>query len=51
MFLVELENGDQIYLKSFESSKISQFLDFVNENNLVDDGGHIHATGGGSYKY
>lgn len=46
---VELENGDQIYLKSFESSKIDEFIEFVKENNLVDT--TIHATGGGAYKY
>lgn len=28
-FAVELENGDQIYLKSFESSKIDEFIEFV----------------------
>lgn len=48
---VELANGDEIFLRSFPSTKIHEFLDFVNENNLVDNGGHIHATGGGSYKY
>jgi pantothenate kinase len=46
---VELENGDQIYLKSFESNKIDDFISFVNENKLVDT--TIHATGGGAYKY
>jgi hypothetical protein len=50
-FIVELANGDSIYLRSFPSSKIGEFLDFVNENNLVDEGGCVHATGGGSYKY
>ena len=49
--VVELANGDSIYLRSFQSSKISQLLTFVNENGLVDDEGTIHATGGGSYKY
>jgi len=48
---VELANGDEIFLRSFPSNKIEEFLDFVNQNNLVDNNTHIHATGGGSYKY
>ncbi len=49
--VVELANGDEIFLKSFPSNKIDDFLDFVNQNNLVDNNTHIHATGGGSFKY
>jgi len=49
--VVELANGDEIFLRSFPSNKIEEFLDFVNQNNLVDANTHIHATGGGSYKY
>ena len=49
LIAVELENGDQIYLKSFESNKIDEFIRFVKDNNLVDT--TIHATGGGAYKY
>jgi hypothetical protein len=36
---VELANGDKIYLRSFPSNKINEFLQFVNDNDLVDDGG------------
>lgn len=36
-------------MKSFESSKIDEFIQFVKDNNLVDT--TIHATGGGAYKY
>lgn len=46
---VELENGDHIYLKSFQSNKIDEFIKFVKDNKLVDT--TIHATGGGAYKY
>lgn len=51
MFAVETESGDELYLKAFPSHKIIEYLDFVNQNKLVEDGGIIHATGGGSYKY
>ena len=36
-------------MKSFESSKIDEFIQFVKNNDLVDK--TIHATGGGAYKY
>lgn len=36
---VELANGDNIYLRSFPSAKIGEFLEFVNQNNLIDEGG------------
>ena len=36
-------------MKQFSSNKIDEFMNFVNENNLVED--TIHATGGGAYKY
>jgi len=32
---VELANGDNIYLKSFESNQIGNFMDFVRSNELV----------------
>lgn len=53
-FLVDLENGDKIFLKSFNSNKIIEFIDFVKHHNLLEeqDGkAIIHATGGGAYKY
>ena len=46
---VELANGDKIFLKSFNSSRIEEFLDFVKEHDLVDS--TLHATGGGAHKY
>ena len=54
--LVELETGDKIYLKSFESSKVDEFIHFVKDHQLLHElpGGEktvIHATGGGAYKY
>ena len=52
MPLVELSNGDKIYLKCFESSKIGEFITFVKETLKVDRTlEKIHATGGGAYKY
>ena len=54
IFLVDLENGDKIFLKSFSSNKIIEFIDFVKHHNLLEeqDGkAIIHATGGGAYKY
>ena len=53
-FLVDLENGDKIFLKSFNSNKIIEFIDFVKNHDLLEeqDGkAIIHATGGGAYKY
>ena len=47
--LVELANGESIYLKSFNSNQIESFVDFVRSNNLAEE--RIHATGGGAYKY
>lgn len=51
--VVELENGDKIFLKSFESNKLIEFINFVKDHDLVEDedGVTIHATGGGAYKY
>jgi len=46
---VELANGDNIYLKSFNSGQIENFVDFIKSNDLV--GTTIHATGGGAHKY
>jgi type II pantothenate kinase len=41
-----------IYLKSFPSAKISDFISFVKRHRLVDkETKVIHATGGGAYKY
>mmetsp|Transcript_24068 Transcript_24068/g.29907 ORF Transcript_24068/g.29907 Transcript_24068/m.29907 type:complete len:113 (+) Transcript_24068:2-340(+) len=45
----KLANGDKIFLKSFKSHQIDQFVQFVKDNNLVDTA--IHATGGGAHKY
>lgn len=44
-----LVNGDKIYLRSFKSSQIETFIDFVRANGLA--GERIHATGGGAHKY
>ena len=50
--IVELDNGDMIYLKSFPSTKIGEFLKFAKEHRLIDKSlESIHATGGGAYKY
>ena len=50
--LVELQNGDRIYLKSFPSHKIHEFFEYVKKHKLVDtQTARIHATGGGAYKY
>ena len=52
--IVELENGDKIYLKSFESNKLIEFINFVKEHGLIEADQSevtIHATGGGAYKY
>lgn len=53
IFTVELDNGEKIYLKSFPSTKIEEFIDFVKFHKLVEDGQSsiLHATGGGAYKY
>lgn len=50
--IVELSNGDVIYLKSFPSNKIEEFFSFVKQHNLIDETvDKIHATGGGAFKY
>jgi type II pantothenate kinase len=52
ILIVELDNGEMIYLKSFPSTKIGEFLTFAKEQRLVDSNTlQIHATGGGAYKY
>ena len=49
---VELANGDKLYLRSFHSNRIEEFVDFVKRNDLLSNNcGRIHATGGGAYKY
>ena len=41
-----------IYLKSFPSTKIGEFIKFAKDYKLIDkDLESIHATGGGAYKY
>ncbi|CDW79019.1 UNKNOWN [Stylonychia lemnae] len=48
----KLSNGEMIYLKSFPSTKIHEFIKFAKQHKLIDkDSQHIHATGGGAYKY
>lgn len=51
--VVELEDGSQIYLKSFKSNKINEFIEFIQHHDLLDKNEPqiIHATGGGAYKY
>jgi pantothenate kinase len=50
--IVELSNGDIIYLRSLSSSRIEEFLKFAAETDLIDPSmERIHATGGGAYKY
>ena len=52
--MIELENGDKIYLKSFESNKLIEFISFVKDHGLIEEDQSevtIHATGGGAYKY
>lgn len=52
MYAVELQNGDTIYLRSFPSAKIEEFVRFALESDLIDETvERIHATGGGAYKY
>jgi pantothenate kinase len=52
IYLVELSHGDTIYLKSFPSNRIQEFINFAKEILLIDKSTeHIHATGGGAYKY
>jgi pantothenate kinase len=50
---VELKNGGKIFLKSFQSSKIEEYIDWLKRHRLIneDDDTVIHATGGGAYKY
>lgn len=41
-----------MYLRSFPSSKINQFFEFIKVNKLIDEQTiRIHGTGGGVYKY
>jgi pantothenate kinase len=41
-----------IYLKSFPSAKIHEFIEFAKRYKLIDEETQfIHATGGGAYKY
>lgn len=50
--LVELQNGETIFLRSFPSAKVPEFLKQAKESELIDDSLEIiHATGGGAYKY
>lgn len=52
--IVELDTGDRIYLKSFKSNKLQEFIDFVKHHDLLhldQEETLIHATGGGAYKY
>ena len=59
MWLVELENGDKIYLKSFHSNNVKEFIDYIKEYDLLEfsetengaETAILHATGGGAYKY
>jgi hypothetical protein len=37
MSLVELANGDRIYLRKFHSSKVDEFLHWATSNDLVGD--------------
>jgi len=55
---IELENGDKIYLKSFHSNNVKEFIQFIKDYDLLDFGDSgpegtaiLHATGGGAYKY
>ena len=51
-YLVDLSNGDTIYLRSFSSSKIEEFITFAKDTCMIDPSlERIHATGGGAYKY
>ena len=40
-------------MKSFQSSKIEEFITFLQRHELIDDSDKtvIHATGGGAFKY
>lgn len=40
-------------MKSFQSSKIEDFINFMKKHDLIneEDSTVIHATGGGAYKY
>ena len=50
--IVELANGERIFLRSFNSNRIQEFVQFVKENQLLENNcGRFHATGGGAYKY
>jgi pantothenate kinase len=50
--LVELSNGDTIYLRSLPSNKIGDFVKQAKELCLIDESlERVHATGGGAYKY
>ena len=56
--IVELENGDKIFLKSFQSNKLEEFIEYAKTHELIQintsdqlEKTVIHATGGGAYKY
>ncbi len=50
--IVELSNGDIIYLRSLPSNKIGEFVTQAKQLNLIDASlERVHATGGGAYKY
>ena len=52
LLLVELSNGDTIYLRSLPSQKIGDFVTQAKQLNLIDESlERVHATGGGAYKY
>ena len=34
---VDLENGDKIFLKSFNSNKIVEFIDYVKHHGLLEE--------------
>jgi len=36
---IELENGERIYLRSFKSGNLNEFIDFVKENDLLPEVG------------
>jgi pantothenate kinase len=47
-----LSNGDTIFLRSFPSEKIGEFLKMARQEELIDKSvERVHATGGGAFKY
>ena len=34
--IVELENGEKIYLKNFKSGNLNEFIDFVKHHDLLE---------------